>query len=85
MSCPNNPKVFWIFKYDGPCVYEDTRIQACAIPGYFEVSQQCKNCKSMRELVFVKQQEMIRAGYSSDKLNGLSWTDRFGKSPEQLK
>lgn len=84
MSCPKNPKVFWIFKYDGACLYKDTYVKAAMTTGNFHVTQRCELCESTRELHFISQQSMIRAGYDTHKLGKLSGFD-LGVSPEQLK
>lgn len=85
MSCPKNIQTFlFFFESEGPCDWKDTYVTASS-PNKksFHVSQQCRNCKSFRELIYVKPQDMIRAGFDITKLNAIP--NQGCHHPEQLK
>lgn len=83
MSCPRNPKVFLVFAYDGPCEYSPTRIEASGSDGEFHIYKQCVHCKSKSRDLFIKQREMVRAGYDADKLNSMKQFE--SRLPENLR
>lgn len=80
MSCPKNPKKFLIFIYEGPCSWRDTYVTKALTKGKFHVTQQCQNCGSSHEAIFISSQAMIRYGYDMKKLNAMN---NFGSSDIQ--
>jgi len=85
MSCPANPKKFWIFKWEGPCNMKPYYIRASAFAGDYHVDNECTLCKARDHTSFVEAQRLIRQGFDAEKLAAMSFHDTFGKHSKDLK
>jgi hypothetical protein len=86
MGCPNNPKKFWIFRWNGSHDYQHQSISRWGSYSWakYNVTSWCPRCKTnFGEKHAVEEEILVRLGYDPEKLHTVG--DRWSKDAETLK